>query len=234
MFVINNDVKFEEISDRLQKLRSTIGADRSHVSCLRRWSEFIRERDGHRCVDCHSREKLSAHHICRKTFSTAAQYDTGNGITLCRNCHKEVHAGYNGRPKMSLPVDAQGGEKLAIMERLYSILLDDAVERGLMCEDFYYLGNEILEFFKRMQGYDVAPYFPGSRLEQAYLILAEPERKMRQAIAEANGFKLHDNPMLPDGMTIIFGDGDGRQSGEALIQGYSQRTPDQKQANSDD
>jgi hypothetical protein len=92
-------------------------------------------------VDCHSRERLSAHHICRKSFLAEAQFQTGNGITLCSTCHREMHQGFNARPDLSVPVDAQGGEKLAAMERLYSILTDDAVERGLMREDFYFLLN---------------------------------------------------------------------------------------------
>ena len=151
-----------------------------------------------------------------------AQFDTGNGITLCRECHREVHAGFNGRPDMSLPVDAQGGEKLALMERLYSILVDDAVERGLMREDFYFLSDEVLETFRSMQGYGANTHFPGSRLEQAYLILAEPEKQLRRAIAEANGFALGDIPLLPGGMMIVFDD-DGRQSEPRVFQGYSPR-----------
>ncbi|MBI2240938.1 MAG: hypothetical protein HYU59_09075 [Magnetospirillum gryphiswaldense] len=151
-----------------------------------------------------------------------AQFDTGNGITLCRECHREVHAGFNGRPDMSLPVDAQGGEKLALMERLYSILVDDAVERGLMREDFYFLSDEALETFRGMQGYGANTHFPGSRLEQAYLILAEPEKQLRRAVAEANGFALGDIPLLPSGMMIVLDD-DGRQSEPRVFQGYSPR-----------
>lgn len=218
------------ISFRLIKLREAISSGRSRVSCLRRWSEFIRERDGHRCVDCHAQLGLSAHHICRKSFFGAAQFDTGNGITLCRSCHKEVHAGFNGRPDMSLPVDAQGGENITSMERLYSILLDDAVERELMCEDFYFLSDEVLDFLRNMQGYDLSAYFPGSRLEQAYLILAEPEFPMRQAIAEANGFRLGGSPMLPGGMMIVFEGDDCRKSDAFIFQGYSPRSkaPDRR------
>lgn len=215
----------EAINLRLTKLREALAAGRSRVSCLRRWSEFIRERDGHRCVDCHSQGRLFAHHICRKSFFSAAQFNTGNGITLCRECHREVHAGFNGRPDMSLPADAQGGEKLALMERLYSILVDDAVERGLMREDFYYLSDEVLGSLKRMQGYDVTTCFPGSRIEQAYLILAEPERQVRHAIADANGFVMDGGPLLPGSMMIVFDDDDGRQSGPVVFQGYSPRWP---------
>lgn len=223
----------EAITFRLTKLREALAAGRSRVSCLRRWSEFIRERDGHRCVDCHSRGRLFAHHICRKSFFSAAQFDTGNGITLCRECHREVHAGFNGRPDMSLPVDAQGGEKLALMERLYSILVDDAVERGLICEDFYFLSDEVLGSFKKMQGYDVTTHFPGSRLEQAYLILAETERHMRHAIAEANGFVLDSGPLLPGGMMIAFDDRDGPHQGRVVFQGYSPRWPSSDKPDSD-
>lgn len=209
---------------RLRRLRAAMASGRSRVSRLRRWSEFIRERDGHRCVDCHSRERLSAHHICRKSFFGAAEFDTGNGITLCHACHKNVHIGFNGRPNLSQPVDAQGGEKLAFMERLYSILVDDAIERGMLREDFYFLGEEMLGAFKRMQGYDHAAHFPGSRIEQAYLILAEPERQMRHAISETNGFTLGEQPLLPGGMMFVLEDEDAPESGPVEFQGYSSRS----------
>ncbi|ADP70736.1 HNH nuclease [Rhodomicrobium vannielii ATCC 17100] len=223
----------EAISFRLTKLREAVVAGRSRLSCLRRWSEFIRERDGYRCVDCHSQEDLSAHHICRKSFFSAAQFDTGNGITLCRQCHKELHAGFNGRPNMLLPVDAEGGEKLGLMERLYSILLDDAVERGLMREDFYFLSDEILGFLRKMQGYEVDTYFPGSRLEQAYLILAVSERQVLRAIAEANGFVLDERPLLPGGAMEVLNDEGGLGSGCIVCQKYSPRFPAPDKSESD-
>lgn len=211
-----SDAKRSSLNARLAKLRNAVSAERSRASCLRRWSEFVRERDGFRCVDCHSQERLSAHHICRKTFLGAAQFDTGNGITLCRTCHREAHAGFNGRPDMSLPVDAQGGEKLASMERLYSILLDDAIERGRMCEEYYFLSDEVLGFLKVLQGFDPKTYFPGSRLERAYLILAEPELQMRQAIAGANGFSFGEQPLLPGGVMIVFDDEKDRSQSSIL------------------
>jgi 5-methylcytosine-specific restriction endonuclease McrA len=106
------------IEAKLVKLQAALSRDLPRERRLRRWSEFIRERDGHRCVDCHSRRRLSAHHICRKSFLAEPQFETGNGITLCSTCHREAHRGFNARPDLSLPVDAQGGEKLAAMERL--------------------------------------------------------------------------------------------------------------------
>lgn len=126
-----NELRRQPRSDHRQasKAQCSLAEGLSREHCLRRWSEFIQERDGHRCVDCHSRRRLSAHHICRKSFIAGAQFETGNGITLCRTCHTEMQWGFNVCPDLSLPADAQGGEKLAWMERLYSILTNDTVER---------------------------------------------------------------------------------------------------------
>jgi len=212
----------EMISTKLVKLTAALAADLSHQRCLRLWSEFIRKRDGHRCVDCHSRLRLSAHHICRKSLLKSAEFQTGNGITLCSSCHGQIHQGFNGRPDLGLPVDAQNGEKLRTMERLYSILTDDAVERGLMREEFYFLSDEVLMCFKRMQGYDWAD-FPGARIEQAYLILAECESSIRESMAEAEGVPAPDRPLLPGGMYLVFPARDGQLRETAVVQTYVPR-----------
>lgn len=213
----------ELISIKLAKLHAALAAGLALERCLRRWSEFIRERDGHRCVDCHSRRRLSAHHICRKSFLAAAQFQTGNGITLCSSCHREMHQGFNGRPDFGQPVDAQGGEKLQKMERLYSILTDDAVERGLMRQEFYFLSDEMLTCFKRMQGYAPETYFPGACIEQAYLILAECEHGIRKGMAEANDVPMPDRPLLPGGMYLVFPEKDGQLRRSAVVQTYVPR-----------
>lgn len=213
----------DTIAAKLTKLQAALAEGLSRERCLRRWSEFIRERDGHRCVDCHSRRRLSAHHICRKSFLAEAQFQTGNGITLCNACHREMHEGFNGRPDLSLPVDAQNGEKLHRMERLYSILTDDAVERDLKQEDFYYLSDEVLACFKRMQGYDSGTYFPGARIEQAYLILAEGELNMRRAMVEADGLPMTDVPLLPGGMYLVLPQKGGQPRESIVIQSYMPR-----------
>ena len=214
----------EAIRAKLAKLQAALSEGLSREHCLRRWSEFVRERDGHRCVDCHSRHRLSAHHICRKSFIVDAQFQTGNGITLCSKCHKEMHQGFNARPVLSLPVDAQGGEKLRSMERLYSILTDDAVERGLMRDEFYFLSDEFLSLFKRIQGYDASTYFPGSRIEQAYLILAEGEASVRRALAEINGVPMPDRPLLPGGLCLVLADDGGRPNKGIVVQAYVPRS----------
>ncbi len=55
----------------------------------RTWRKQIFERDDYRCIDCGERGVfLEPHHIepLKKTLSRA--FDTRNGITLCRPCHK--------------------------------------------------------------------------------------------------------------------------------------------------
>ncbi len=172
----------------LAKLNVTVESGASEQTCLRRWSEFIRLRDDNRCVDCHSRSGLAAHHICRKTFLPEARFQTGNGITLCRGCHHEVHKGFNGRPALSAPMDEQGGEKLDHMERLYCILADDGVERGIPRDDFYFLSDQVLAKFKLFQGFEWTTAFPGNRVRQAYLIWTRSDLNTTRAILEASGF----------------------------------------------
>lgn len=208
---------------RLQSLQDAIAASRSRKHCLNLWSCFIKERDDYRCLKCHSVKRLSAHHVCRKSFVEMAQFHTGNGITLCSKCHKAVHRGFNRRPNLNLPVDAQGGEKLPVMEYLYGLLTADACGRNLLRDDFYYLSDELLYFFKKMQGYTPETCFPGSRVEQAYLILAETELPMRQAIARENGVTLPDKPFLPGGMYIVLKGEDGKDK-RISIQSYKQRS----------
>lgn len=212
----------EAIKLKLSKLEVAVASGASRIRCLRLWSEFVRERDGHRCVDCHSRLRLAAHHICRKSFVEIAELQTGNGITLCVSCHREAHHGFNGRPDLSLPVDAQNGEKLKEMERLYSILTDDAVERELMREEFYFLSGELLDCFKRMQGYSWAS-FPGAPVEQAYLILAECEYGVRESMAKAEGVPAPDRPLLPGGMYLVFASQRGQARKAIVVQTYMPR-----------
>ena len=201
----------------LARLEEAVSAGLPRDRCLRRWSEFIRERDDYRCVDCHSRRKLSAHHITRKTFLSDAMFQTGNGITLCRKCHRQLHRGFNGRPDLSLPMDAQGGEKIAYMERMYCILATDAEERGLLRDDFYFISDEVLARFKELQEFDPATSFPGSRVQQAYLIWAQCSLGVRKVLAEANGFPMTELPILPGEAYVVFDGTDGRPAESTIL-----------------
>jgi hypothetical protein len=134
----------------------------------------------------------------------SARFDTGNGITLCNDCHREAHAGLNGLADLSLPMDAQGGEKIEIMERLYSILAADATERGILRDDFYFVSDDVLGRFKMFQGFGYFTPFPGFRLEQAFLIWAQMPQNLRRALLLAVGVEMANEPKLPENALVVF------------------------------
>lgn len=51
----------------------------------KKWSQFVRERDG-ACEVCGKIEYLAAHHFIRRGISNT-RYDLDNGITLCPSHH---------------------------------------------------------------------------------------------------------------------------------------------------
>ena len=132
-----------------------------------------------------------------------ARFETGNGITLCGTCHREVHEGFNGRPDMSLLMDSQGGEKIETMNGLYNNLKKNAHNRGLLSDEFYYLSDATLLAFKKFQNHSADTYFKGGRLEQASLIWQVTSLNFMNALLKANGFPEQQNPFLP-GITIIY------------------------------
>jgi hypothetical protein len=82
-------------------------------------------------------------------------------------------------------MDAQGGEKIEVMERLYSILATDAKERGILRDDFYFISDDVLGRFKMFQGFDYFALFPGYRIEQAFLIWTQCPPNTLQAVVSA-------------------------------------------------
>lgn len=195
----------EDLETALLRLKYAVEYGRTRETCLALWSRFVRLRDGNRCVSCHSTHRLSAHHICRKSYLVVGQFDTGNGITLCGECHKMPHEGFNGRPDLSLPMDAQGGEKIDVMWSLYIELLEDAKSRCTLREDLYFLSDAILNEFKRLQCYDASVEFPGcSRLEKACLIWRQSPNAALPALMRANGVEPPPNIIQRGPITLFF------------------------------
>ncbi|WP_211464748.1 hypothetical protein [Collimonas silvisoli] len=193
----------KQVEEAKRRLDNAIADKRTLATCLRRWSLLVRLRDGNRCVVCHQTHKLSAHHICRKSFLPEARLQSGNGITLCGECHDKFHEGFNRRADLSQPMDAQGGEKIEILCWLFEVLARDGEKRNLICDDFYYLSDSVLSKFKMFQGFDPFIAFPGYRLQQAYLIWRQCPLQLRNAILEANGFSPSRKPLIP-GITIRY------------------------------
>ena len=189
----------------LQQMQCAASKGRSVTYCLRLWSRFIILRDRKRCVSCHTRRNLAAHHILRKSFLTEARFQTGNGITLCKSCHRKPHEAFNRRPDLSLPMDAERGEKIELLTAFFSMLLSDAKRRQLLRDDFYYLSDEVLQKFKLFQGFAPATHFPGCRLEQALLIWRQTPRNTLNAILKTMGFELPEDFIQISGITIFEG-----------------------------
>lgn len=55
------------------------------------WSLAVRERDGHKCVECGAAGKLHAHHIKPWKAHPELRHDLSNGKTLCPPCHQKAH-----------------------------------------------------------------------------------------------------------------------------------------------
>lgn len=193
----------QPIHDARSKLVHALQRGQSHLTCLRLWSTFIRMRDGNRCVQCDCQQELAAHHIFRKSFLPGAQYEPGNGITLCRKCHKEVHAGFNGRPDMTLPMDAQGGEKAEDITTMLELLFIKSSQRPDLAEAWYYLSDSTLATISMLQGFDATTRLDASRIEQAYIVWNQADGTVRDAILQANGCAPFGGP-LRRGIHIVF------------------------------
>lgn len=190
------NVDIAGVERALARLHKAVDQQRTPGHCLRYWSAFVRTRDGHRCVVCNRAEHVAAHHIVRKSFLPVARFQTGNGITLCSPCHSEPHLGFNRRPDLGKPMDGEGGEKIELMMNLFRLLAQDAATRGLRRDDFYYLSDWVLDAFKRFQTIPTEARFPGTRIEQAYLIWRQIPRCMLTALLQVNGLATPEDFML--------------------------------------
>ena len=54
------------------------------------WAKRVKERDGC-CQKCSSTENLHAHHLIPKALFPQNAYVVSNDITLCKDCHIELH-----------------------------------------------------------------------------------------------------------------------------------------------
>ena len=59
------------------------------------WGILIKDKQ-RECQVCGNKENLHAHHILYRSNYPLLQYNINNGITLCVDCHAEVHTGERG------------------------------------------------------------------------------------------------------------------------------------------
>ncbi|HEX9986059.1 MAG TPA: HNH endonuclease [Thermoanaerobaculia bacterium] len=198
------DLPQDPLNVALARLHRALERGRTEAYCLRLWGCFIRLRDANRCVVCQDDEGIAAHHVLRKSFLPQARFETGNGITLCRDCHAEPHAGFNGKPDMAQPMDMQGGDNLELIRSSLFHLCGDATLRGMLRDDYYFVSDGALRTYKNFQNLPHEASFPaGARIEQAYLIWCQTPRPMLDAIANALGYKRPRNLVQRPGVTIF-------------------------------
>lgn len=66
----------------------------------RKWRESVLIRDNYKCTNCGAKENLQVHHIKPFALYPELRFQIDNGITLCRSCHKEIHANERRRQKL--------------------------------------------------------------------------------------------------------------------------------------
>jgi len=60
---------------------------------FRMWRNSVFKKDNWTCQKCYSRGgKLHPHHIKPYALFKELRYDVNNGITLCADCHRELHS----------------------------------------------------------------------------------------------------------------------------------------------
>ena len=67
------------------------------------WKKSVKQRDGFICQRCKiagNSNTVQAHHKMPVWFMPELQFDVDNGITLCKQCHKQLH-GASGTIKES-------------------------------------------------------------------------------------------------------------------------------------
>lgn len=57
----------------------------------RDWRKAVLKRDNNQCKICKSKIELEAHHIKEFSKYKDLRFIVDNGITLCKNCHKNIH-----------------------------------------------------------------------------------------------------------------------------------------------
>lgn len=59
-----------------------------------KWAKEIKERDKYTCQRCGKLlvgNEAKAHHLLPVWFMPDREFDTSNGICLCKECHKQIH-----------------------------------------------------------------------------------------------------------------------------------------------
>jgi hypothetical protein len=76
------------------KMRSEIP---NYSTRINKWRKSVNKLCGNICYLCLKKSKVDAHHIIsvreivREKLNSELVFDSNNGITICRDCHKKIH-----------------------------------------------------------------------------------------------------------------------------------------------
>ena len=76
------------------KIRGGSGSQRNMPEYIE-WRKAVYERDDYTCQECGTKGSMQAHHIKSWVGFPELRFDVDNGMTLCKNCHKEKHPHLN-------------------------------------------------------------------------------------------------------------------------------------------
>lgn len=82
--------KFREYS----KIITSISSKQRECAMYDEWRLKVHKKHKFKCVKCGSNDNLKAHHIKPWAMFENDRFDVSNGITLCEDCHKELHCQY--------------------------------------------------------------------------------------------------------------------------------------------
>ncbi len=86
--------------DQTEEYKNGLNKKRRWDVEYRIWREQVFDRDSYTCQKCKTKGiYLQAHHIESFKYVKELRYDIGNGITLCKECHKEFHVKHGGLGK---------------------------------------------------------------------------------------------------------------------------------------
>jgi hypothetical protein len=89
---IRGEKHFKWIKDRSKLKRSRFNNSFRNEGPIASWRSSIFKRDQFTCQKCNQvGGKLNAHHIKPWADFPELRFDMSNGVTLCVNCHREIH-----------------------------------------------------------------------------------------------------------------------------------------------
>jgi hypothetical protein len=201
---LSKAINLEKLDFMLERLNSCLTKSINIHSKVKIWGNFIKFRDGYQCLKCFSKDRLEAHHIFRRCFQPQAELYAGNGITLCKTCHKQIHAKFNRRPRTDSIMNDQGGDDPDYITENFFYLIREAKKKNIFLNRYYFIGDDLMKRSQYFQGINIDSESKEPLIAQAFWLWRQCPPKMYKAVMAANGCSLE--PPFDEGLTITLKD----------------------------